>query len=206
MATLIGAIVETKAQPSLRAYGEAQGIVWERLAEEGGVPPFVWIRVSPRIHHLGLPAFAEGLSRDLGTMVLAFAVQTAGGSAEVGEWVAGESQRYLAYEGDAGGWTKLQGAPRSWEKTLFFDPESSAAPGDEQPWPDTLEDEISDEDMARFEAAREAGRPDQILELLYLDSVWPFMRLLESYGLDDQNPEGVWHPPRRKRRWWWPWS
>lgn len=206
MATLIGAIVETKAQSSLRILGESHGIVWESLADEEEVPPYVWVSVTPRIRHLGLPIFVEGLSRELGTMVLAFAVQTAGSNSEVAEYVAGESQRHLAYEGEAGGWTRVEGAPRPWEATLFFRPGSSPALDDGSSWPDTLEDEISDEDVARFEAARVAGRPDQVLDLLHLESVWPFMRLFERYGLDFQNPEGSWQPPRRQRAWWWPWS
>jgi len=159
------------------------------------VPPFVLIECKAGFDFRASIRLAEALSRDLATMAIGFVVQTNSDVHEMHTFIDGSCVRRLGYSRDEGGWIDVEGEPQSWERTYFFD-ERSTADGDT--WPDMLSDEISDDDLKRYEAAKRAGDASQVLSLLNPSSTAPMSRVCESFGLKGDQPAGRW----KKRSFW----
>lgn len=201
MATLIDVIVETGEHSSVWEVLRRHGIVPadEGESDPSSLPEFLLVRCTPSLGNLGVPQFAEELSRELGTMVLAMALQTAASVAEIVHYDAGVVMRRLQYSGEEGSLV-CDGEVQQWEPAVFFDPEGSAT-DDERPWPDTLWDELSDEDLQRYEEAREQGRVSEVMDILHLESMSSVIRAHEFFGLRHDKPHGRYAPPS-KWRWW----
>lgn len=202
MATTIGAIIETKGAPNFWALAAAHGV----HPTPGGptppaVPPRLLVECAPALGALGLPDFAQPLSAALGGEVVAVALQTTGCTAAFVTYQNGVQLRRLEYVADSGGWVTIEGAPQAWEPATFFDPAATTDPRQaEAPWPDLLRDELSDDDLARYEAARAAGDPSAVLDLLHADAIGPVLRLCAHYGVDPRAPGARW---ATKRPWRW---
>jgi hypothetical protein len=198
MPTYIGAIIETRGAPDFWAVAAKHGI----QPTPGGptppaVPPTLLVECALSLSALGLPAFAQPLSAALGGEVVAVAVQTTGCTAAFVTYQNGVQVRRLEYIADSGGWVTIEGAPQAWEPAAFFDPDGRTDPSQaEAPWPDVLRDELSEADLARYEAARAAGDPSAVLDLIRADSSGPVQRLCRHYGLDPRSPGARARAPR----------
>ena len=58
-----------------------------------------------------------------------------------------------------------EGETQRWETAYFFDDVSTSEQSDG--WPDMLRDEISEEDIARYETAKRAGDPSTVIDLMH---------------------------------------
>jgi hypothetical protein len=192
VSTWIGALVETRGRRDLAEVAAKHGIVVTRA--EG---PWLLVEGEVALGSLGLPAFAQELSRDLGASVIAFAIQTTASVEELEQWTDGQRVRRLAYSGDAGGWEPPQGTPQPWEPAFFFAEEESTAVG--ATWPGNLTDELSGDDIARYERARDGRDAAPVLDLLSGGSVWPLRRLCAHLGVDPDAPGGRYSPPKNRR-------
>ena len=148
------------------------------------------IDVAPKLGRLGPPTFARGLSKDLGTTVIAFFLQTSVSNERVEQWEKGQLERELEYYLDGGGWIAQQGVPQSWESACFFSDEEGTAP--DKTWPGNLADDISDADIARYEQARAKQDVGSAMDLLRGGSIW---RLCRFYGVDPQQASGGFDSP-----------
>jgi len=128
-------------------------------------------------------------------MAIGFVVQTTSDVHEMHTFVNGTCVRRLGYSRDEGGWIVVKGEPLSWERAYFFD-EGLTDDGDT--WPDMLSDEISDDDMKRYEAAKRAGDFSLVLSLLNPSSTAPMIRVCDSLGIKADEPIGTW----KKRSFW----
>jgi hypothetical protein len=104
----------------------------------------------------------------------------------------GECVRRLAYDRDQEGWLELEGAPQPWEPAYFFG--GSASP-DQEHCPDMLDDELPDDDLARYEHARRTGDPTSVMDLLHPSSMSPMLRVCTFFGIDPDRPSGRWKKP-----------
>lgn len=134
---------------------------------------------------------AQTLSTVLSTAAIGFAAQTASDSYEIRSFDHGECMRRLEYSHDDG-WLAADGRAQPWEPAFFFDGPADGANG---AWPDTLDEEISDAAIARYEAARRAGDPSQVMDLLSPRSTTPLRRLCAFYGVDPDAPAARWAKP-----------
>jgi hypothetical protein len=194
MATWAGAIVETRGRTDFPAIAAAH-----RITVTGPVTPWVLVQGSVSFAAPGPPVFAEALSRELQGTVLAFVVQTTASVERLEHWEKGQLVRKLEYAGDAGGWVTRQGTPQAWEGVYFFAEDEGTA--EDMAWPLNLGDELSAEQLTRYERARAAKDASGILDLLQGGSLWQLHRLCEHYGLDPSKP-GAHHTPPRS---WKPW-
>ena len=101
----------------------------------------------------------------------------------------GTCVRRLVYNQDEGGWIIVEGKPQSWERAYFFDTGSTSESGT---WPDLLFDELSDEDVKRYEEAKRAGDAMSVLSLLHPSSTVPMLRVCDSLGIKADQPAGTW--------------
>lgn len=187
MATWQGALIhaESVERERLREVAERFRIV---VSSRSG--PWLLIDVEPRLGKLGPPPFAREVSKDLNTSVIAFFLQTTVSSERIEHWVNGELVRELEYYQEGGGWTAQSGTPQAWEGDYFFCDEEGT--GDTETWPSTLSDEVSDEDIARYEEARAKRAPDLAMDLLSGGSI---ARLCRFYGVDPNRPSGYYKAP-----------
>src|SRR5262249_5191529 len=94
--------------------------------------------------------------------------------------------RKLEYSGDGGGWITQDGSSQAWEPAYFFGDDEGT--GDEEKWPHNLGDELDDEDIARYERAKQQRDASSIMDLLRGGSVWPLHRLCAHLGVDPNTP------------------
>ncbi|HEY3255659.1 MAG TPA: hypothetical protein VGJ91_16990, partial [Polyangiaceae bacterium] len=141
--------------------------------------PWLLIDVEPRLGKLGPPSFAQGLSRDMKTSVIAFFLQSTVSTERIEHWKNGQLLRELEYYLDGGGWIAQRGTPQAWEGAYFFSDEEGTATG--QQWPNNLGDEISTGDILRYEQARAQRTAEPVMDLLMGGSI---ERLCEFYGVD----------------------
>ena len=158
-------------------------------------PPFALIECEVGFDFRALNQLAEALSRDLATTAIGFVAQTTSDVHEMQTFMNGTCVRRLGYSRDECGWIVVGGESQSWENSYFFD-EGSTANGDT--WPDMLSDELSNDDIKRYEAAKRAGDASQVLSLLHPSSTAPMMRVCNSLGIMADAPAGRW----KKRSFW----
>lgn len=195
MATLSAAIVETRGNPAFWEIARRYGIIPSGTE----VAPYVLLVCDSGPFGRALPSFAEALSRDTGGKVLAFLAQTTADTHQIDDFENGVLVRRLIYSRDHGGWSTLQGEVQAWERAYFFG--DAFGTGDGEAWPDMLGDELSDEDIARYEGARASGDPSTVTDLLHPGSTAPIGRVCRSFGVDAGAPSGSWRAPRSP----WPW-
>lgn len=136
---------------------------------------------------------AEKLSRELSTTSLGFVAQTSADVHELQVFEDGRCIRQLCYSRDGGGWLEIHGTPQAWERVYFFDDNSSTTADGR--WPDMLHDELSDEDIVRYEKARLAGDPSKVMDLLHPSSMSPMLRVCASFGIKPERSSGRWRKP-----------
>ena len=192
MTTWCGAIVECSAR-DLDSLAGRYGITVTTP------PAGAWAYVVGDVNlaHVVPPRFARELSAELGATVIAFMIQTTASCERIEHWERGELVRSL--ECVDGRWTGREGSPQSWEATYFFDSTRSTSAG--EAWPLELDDELSEEDCARYERARQDGDPSVVLDLLRGGSVWAMRRVLELYGLDPNVPNARYAVPTNWKPW-----
>lgn len=186
MSTWVGALIET----------QGRGDFWD-LARKQGVEPLSTNVPARVLIDFELPEAAvrtaQALSGELSSSCLAFAAQTCADVHELHAFERGACIRRLVYSRDEGGWLHVEGEVQPWERAFFFD-EASTSP-DSNTWPDMLWDELSDEDVARYEEARRAGDASVVLDLLHPSSTRPLWRLCGSLGVPPDVPLGRWRKP-----------
>ncbi|WP_394831579.1 hypothetical protein LVJ94_34205 [Pendulispora rubella] len=191
MATWAGAIVETCGQRDFASITAKYGVT-----VTGDVTPRLLIEGDLRITRgLGPPIFAEALSRDLQGTVIAFFVQTGASVAQIEHWEKGELVRKLEHweAEDRAGWGTQTGTPQVWEASYFFDDGEGTA--DDARWPSNLRDELTDDEMARYEHARAMKDASSILDLLSDGSPRSIRRLCLHFGVDPDTPGARYTPP-----------
>lgn len=185
MATWQGALIRAVTTDRLLELAERHRIV---VSDPSG--PWVLINVDPQYGRLGPPSFAQGLSKDLNTSVIAFFLQTTVSNERVEHWENGELVRELEYYQDGGGWIAQGGTAQSWEGDYFFSDDEGTR--DTEDWPSNLSDDVSTADVARYEEARSKHTPGPIMDLLRGGSI---TRLCRFYGVDPKRPSGYYKSP-----------
>jgi hypothetical protein len=138
---------------------------------------------------------AEALSADLETSAVGLFMQTGADAHGVRAFEGGKLVRHIDYSRDSGGWLDVSGTPQPWESAFFFDGPADLAP--ETPWPDTIHDDLSDADIARYEAARAMGDASSVMDLVHA-SGGSIHRVAAWLGVDPRKPDGR----NRTSRWW----
>lgn len=178
MATWTACIVETRGRLDFWKLASAHGVA--RLDPGVPIPAFALLECDGFERPMTL---ARDLSRALGASALGFLAQTVSDAYYVHAFVSGTCVRRLEYSRDDGDWLTVEGTPQPWEAAFFFGPD------------DEVDEELSPEDAARFEAARRAGDPTPIIELVRLSSTQPLMRVCEHFGIEPDAPVGRWTKP-----------
>lgn len=108
---------------------------------------------------------------------------------EMNSFMNGKCVRRLGCNRDEGCWRDVDGEPKSWERTYFFD-EDSTANGDTSP--DMLSEEQSGDDTKRYWEAKRAFDARSALSLLHPSSTAPMLRVSKSFGIESELPTGRW--------------
>lgn len=186
MGTLQGALVHVTDSEAFNREMEAYGVAVHRPASG-----WVFVESAAQLGNLGPLVFSKELSSALKTEIIDIAIQTTASVEEIIHWDTGELRRKLLFEGDGDGWVTQEGQPQEWESSYFFSDDEGTAKGEE--WPRTLPDEVSEEDIARYNAAKATGDASRILDLLWEGSV---ERIFEHYGVDFGSPVATYSPSR----------
>ncbi|OIP32214.1 MAG: hypothetical protein AUK47_20940 [Deltaproteobacteria bacterium CG2_30_63_29] len=182
MGTWAGAIVETRQHPDVGAVLAKHGIT-----VIGEVTPWVLVQVDVGFGSLTVPAFVEPLSRELRARVIGFFIQSTASVEELEHWDSGERLRKLEFFAEEGGW-RTEGDAQEWETAYFFAEGEALEP---DAWPHNLRDELTDEELARYQTARAANDATAILDLLSGGSVWSVRQLCRRFEVDPAKPGGV---------------
>lgn len=185
MTTLQGAIVRLNDAERFRELAARC-----HIAVTDASQPWVLIDVAPQLGKLGPPPFAALLSRELDTSVLAFFLQTTVSNERVEHWQGGQLVRALEYYFDGGGWISREGEPQDWEAAYFFAEDEGTGEGER--WPFNLGDEVSDDDVLRYNAARLARCAGPVMDLLMGGDIW---RLCAFHGVDPTRPGAHYQTP-----------
>jgi hypothetical protein len=185
--TWIAAIVETRDLPDFWATASRHGVV--PLSQ--GVPKHVLIDCGAGFDFHAPVQLAEALSRDTGGMAIGFLVQTNADVHELHAYQAGALVRRLQYSRDYGGWQAPEGSTQAWERAYFFDDQRTT----DGQWPSLLDDEATDDDVARYEAAKRDGDASPILDLIRPSSTIPMRRVCAFFGLTPEEPAARWKKP-----------
>lgn len=191
MSTWLGAIIETAGRADFWNIARKHGV--EPATQE--VRKHALISCNAGFDFAASMRLAEAMSRDLGSMALGFAVQTSVDVHDVRALRSGTLIRRLTYARDNDGWLHVDGTPQAWERAYFFEDAASTADGQDNLWPDMLEDDISDEDIARFEAAKRAGDASSIMSLLHPSSTGAIDRVCTFFDVSTNRPDGYWKKP-----------
>jgi hypothetical protein len=171
---------------------------WKAAQAEGvepntsAVTPLVLVDVDAGSDFEAPIRLAQTLSTVLRTAAIGFSAQTASDSYEIRAFDHGDCMRHLAYSRDDDGWLAAEGVVQPWEPAFFFDGPAADAKGT---WPDTLDEELSAADVARYEAARLARDASKVMDLLSPRSTTPLRRLCAFYGVDPDAPAARWAKP-----------
>ena len=138
---------------------------------------------------------AELLSAELETSAVGLFMQTTADVHGVRVFERGTLVRRLDYSRDSGCWLDVSGTRQPWEPALFFD--GPADLDSDSPWPDTIDDDLDDADLARYEAARAIGDPSSVMDLVHA-SGGGIHRVAAALGVDPSQPAGRYRAPR----WW----
>ncbi len=193
MGSWVAAIVETGGRADFWDVARRQDV---KPVDEG-VPAHVLIECELGWDFTASLRLAETLSRALATSAIGFYGQSSADCYEICGYSSGERVRRLAYSRDEGGWLHVEGTPQPWERAFFFDGKFATSSVAEH-WPDMLDDELSDQDIRRYESARRAGDASAILDLLHPSSLAPLHRVCAHFGLRAEAPTARW----KKRSWW----
>jgi hypothetical protein len=188
MSTWVGAIIETVGRADFWDVARKHGV--EATTQE--TPKYVLVECDVGGDFHASVRLAEAMSRDLGGTAIAFVVQTTADVHEVHAFSKGAAMRRLAYSRDNDGWLQVEGTPQAWERAYFFDDAASTASDEASRWPDMLWDDISDEDVVRYEAARRSGDASSVMDLMHPSSTLPMHRVCESFGVRSDRPLGRW--------------
>jgi hypothetical protein len=192
VATWVGAILKTGGHADFAAIAARY-----RIAVTGPVTPWVLVQADLKFAGLRPPVFAEALSREIEGAVIAFAVQTTASVEEIEHWEKGQLARKLEYSGDQGRWITQAGKPQDWEPAYFFAEGEGTAEG--ASWPYNLGDELTDEQLARYERARAAKDASGIMDLLDGGSTIGMQRLCAHFGTDPRQPAARYRPPTSRK-------
>ena len=187
MSTWVAAIVETTGLPDFWATARKHGVV----ALTQCVPKHVLIDCDAGFDFHAPVRLAEALSRDTGGIAIGFLVQTNADVHELHAFQAGALVRRLQYSRDNGGWQAPEGSCQPWERAYFFDDQRTT----NGQWPSLLDDEATDDDVARYEAAKRDGDASSILKLLRPSSTVPMHRVCAHFGLVPEKPSARWKKP-----------
>ncbi|HEY5948521.1 MAG TPA: hypothetical protein VIV40_23650 [Kofleriaceae bacterium] len=188
MGTWIGTIIETAGRADFWDIARKHGV--EGTTEE--IPKYVLVECDVGGDFHASVRLAEAMSRDLGATAIGFVVQTTADVHELHAFSKGAAIRRLAYSRDNDGWVQVEGTPQLWERAYFFDDAASTASDDAGRWPDMLWDEMSDEDVARYEAALRQGDASTVLDLMHPSSTVPMHRVCASFDVGPDRPQGRW--------------
>jgi len=175
--TWAGVIVESRGSTDLWNIAQRHGV------RRRGFAPGAHVLIDCDIA-VGFDApqsLAQSLSRDLLADTISFVAQTAADVYDLQAFVRGEQVRHLSYSRDDGGWVIVEGEPQSWEAACFFGDGSG----------DVLDDDISPEDLARYQAATRSGDVAAVLDLLRPSSTSHLNRLCLSFGIAADQPAGA---------------
>jgi len=150
MSTWVGTIVATNGTSEFWKVAFKHGV--QQVVD--GVPPFVLVECDVGFDFQASVRLAEALSSALSTTAVGFVVQTTSDVHEIHTFVKGTCVRLLAYNRDDGGWVIVEGEPQSRECAYFFD-DGSTTEG--ETWPDLLSDELSEDDVRRYDEAKRVG-------------------------------------------------
>jgi hypothetical protein len=190
MTTWAGALVETRGRGELAALAARHRIA---LVDFDAMAPWLLVQVDVNFANLNVPGFAEELSRELHTNVVGFFLQSTASIEQIEHWQDGRLLRKLEYSGDEGGWIRQQGSPQTWESAYFF--EEGEGTNEGETWPNNLRDELTDEELDRYERARDRKDATPIMDLLSGGSPWSIHRLCTHFGVDPDKPGARFTPP-----------
>lgn len=192
MSTWAGTLVETRGRVEFAAIAAKH-----RIAPGGDVTAWTLVECKTTFANLRPPAFAEALSRELQCAVIAFFVQTTAGVEEVEHWENGKLLRKLQYSQEVGGWITQTGSRQAWEPAYFFDEQEGTAA--DAKWPSNLDDELTPEELSRYEQARSAKDATTILDLLSGGSIHGIHRVCKELGVSPTAPGARYTPPTNWR-------
>lgn len=190
MATWVAAIVDTNGRPDFWAIARRHHVT----AAIDTVP----VRASIDCEAGDFEAstrLAQALSAELGTVAIGLFMQTAVDAYGLRVFDAGQLVRCLEYTRDDGGWLTVSGTAQPWEPVLLFDGPAELADGGH--WPDTLDDDLDDADVARYEAARARGDARDVMDLVHATQ-HGLLRVARSLGVEPGRPDAQ----HRRPRWW----
>lgn len=183
MSTWVGAIIETAGRADFWEIARKHGV--EGTHHE--TPKYVLIECNVGFDFQASIRLAEAMSRDVGATAIGFVVQTTADVHEIHVFNKGTSIRRLTYSRDEeDGWIHVEGTPQPWERAYFFDDTA-----------DMLWDELPDEDVARYEAARREGDASAVMDLMHPSSTAPMHRVCAFFNVPADRPHGRW----KKRSW-----
>ncbi|CAN5728336.1 hypothetical protein BH11MYX2_BH11MYX2_34820 [soil metagenome] len=159
MGSWVATIVDTAGRADFWDLARAHGITPTSPA----VPPRVLVDCD--IDFEASTRLAQTLSAQLQAFAVGLIMQTTSDVHGIRAFDRGTLLRRIDYSRDEGGWLDLVGPAQPWESALFFDGPADLSPT--TPWPDTLDDDISDEDIARYEAARTLGDASTVMDLVH---------------------------------------
>lgn len=188
MSTWIGTIIETSGRADFWDVARKHGV--DGATQE--TPKYVLVECDVGFDFDASVRLAEAMSRDLGATAIGFVVQTTADVHEVHAFSKGAAVRRLAYSRDSDGWVQVEGTPQPWERAYFFDDAASTTSDDVGRWPDMLSDELSEEDVARYEAARRHGDASSVMDLMHPSSTAPMHRVCVSLDLRPDRALGRW--------------
>ena len=189
MGTWTAVIVDTQRRADFWKAVHAEGVEPVRT----DVPSLALVEVSCGADFDATFRLAESLSTMLGTAAIGFVAQSASDAYELRAYDRGSLARRLAYSRDDGGWIANEGIVQPWEPDFFFDGHAAAPQG--EGFPDLIDDDLSDADLARYEEARRAREPARVMDLLNPRSLAPFHRLCAFYRIAPDAPAATWTKP-----------
>lgn len=176
MSTWVGAIIETAGRADVWDIARKHGVD----AASTEIPPYLLVECDSGFDFQASVRLAEAMSRELGAIAIGFVVQTTADVHEIHVFDKGTPIRRLGYSRDEDdGWVVVEGTPQPWEPAYFFHD-------------DMLWDDMTDEDTARYEAARTAGDASAVLDLMHPSSTAPMHRVCRSFGLAGDRPHARW--------------
>ncbi|NUO53886.1 MAG: hypothetical protein HOV80_34005 [Polyangiaceae bacterium] len=188
MSTWVGAIIETAGRADFWDIARKHGV--DGSTQE--IPKYVLIDFEVGFDLDASVRLAEAMSRDLEVMAIGFVVQTSADVHGVHAFNKGAAIRRLVYSRDNDGWVQMEGTPQPWERAYFFDERASTTSDEGNRWPDMLWDEMSEQDIARYEAARRVGEASSVMDLMHPSSTAPMRRVCESFDVRPDRPLGRW--------------
>jgi hypothetical protein len=135
---------------------------------------------------------AQTLSAQLQTFAVGLIMQTSSDVHGVRAFDRGTLVRRIDYSRDEGGWRDLVGAPQLWESPLFFDGPLELS-GNAR-WPDVLDDDVTDDDIARYNAALALRDASTVMDLVHATGSG-IHRVATALGVTPTEPHARWHRP-----------